>query len=81
MYNEFNEIFGNPDYNLDYDLHVLDPKNEDTKDFQKDDCIFDAIQRIDKFIKNQVSANQRLRQENQQLRSEITTLRNMNYGR
>lgn len=81
MYSEYNDAYGNPEYNLDYDLHVLDPKNKDTKDFQKDDCIFDAIQRIDKFIKNQVSANQRLRQENLQLKSEITTLRNTNYGR
>lgn len=81
MYSEYNDTYGNPDYNLDYDLYVLNPENKDTKDFQKDDCIFDAIQRIDKFIKNQVSANQRLRQENLQLRNEITTLRNMNYGR
>ena len=63
MYSEYNDVHGNPDYNLDYDLYVLNPKNKNTKDFQKDDCVFDAIQRIDKFIKNQVSANQRLRQE------------------
>lgn len=81
MYNEYNDAYNNPDYNLDYDLHVLNPENKDTKDFQKDDCIFDAIQRVDKFIKNQVGANQRLRQENQQLRDEIVTLRSIGCGR
>lgn len=81
MYSEFNNVPNNPDYNLDYDLHVLDPENKDTQDFQRNDCVFDAIQRIDKFIQNQVRANQRLMQENQQLKNEITMLRSQSYGR
>ena len=81
MYSEFNDVLVNPDYNLDYDLHVLNPENKDTQDFQRDDCVFDAIQRIDKFIKNQVRANQRLRQENQQLKTQVNMLRSQSYGR
>lgn len=81
MYSEYNDTYNNPDYNLDYNLHVLNPENKDTKDFQRNDCVYDAIQRIDKFIKNQMAANQRLRQENQQLRDEIIALRSIGYGR
>lgn len=33
-------------HNLDYDLYVLDPKNQDTTPEQMRDCIFDAIQTL-----------------------------------
>lgn len=39
-------------YNLDYDLFVLDPKNPDTTDPQRVDCIYDALKRLDLFVKN-----------------------------
>lgn len=57
-----------PVYNLDYDLFVLDPENKDTTDYQRADCIYDALQKIDYFIKTQRAENRALKKELKELK-------------
>nr|DAS98242.1 MAG TPA: YnzC [Caudoviricetes sp.] len=39
--------------NIDYDLFVIDPTNEDTTPQQLRDCIYDALTILDKRTKNE----------------------------